>query len=192
MTEETRLLVEAMLQRGEREKAIQYLCNLFNLSEADATRIADALESNVRSSRWRAMRSPRVVLKTLAALLMFGALFCLAGASLLYQFQSQSIRNSDHLQGKVTALQYRDAEAAAPVIDYEWKGEARTYESSEYESPPAYHAGQTVWLYVDRNDGNVIIDRGRDRWSGIAKLAFSGAVAAVISIVCSQIARRKF
>lgn len=192
MTEENRIHVEDLLRRGRRTEAIRYLRDLFSISESDAEKITDALATQINPGEARINRMRRIMLKSLAMLMMIAGFLSFAGVSLLIYLHQQTVRTSDHIQGKVMALQYNAENAGAPLITYRRNGEEVVFESSEFNAPPVYHAGQTVWLYVSRKDGSVLIDDSRRHWASVGRLALAGAAGVAFSIVFSQFARRKF
>jgi len=135
----------------------------------------------------------QVFAKGMGVFLMVVCVFLLAAAAAVYFFQSESIGNSDRVTGTVTEMKSLDTGESAPVIEYEWLGNKRSYESTFYSSPPDYHVGQSVPLFVNRDDpDDITLDTFIDRWAIIVALAVPGAFLGVISIVFMYFGRRKF
>jgi hypothetical protein len=152
-----------------------------------------AREVNPNYVSFNAIGCLQLVAKGIGIFLIIVSFVLLAAAGIVYLIQSQSISNSDRVEGVVAEMRSGDAEAAAPVVEYEWKGKKRTYESTFYSSPPDYQVGQHVFLFVNREDpDDVTIDTFIDRWALIVGLAVPGAVILAISIVFLYFGRRKF
>lgn len=135
----------------------------------------------------------QVFAKGIGIFLMVVSVFLLAAAAAVYFFQSESIGNSDRVTGTVSGMKSLDTGESAPVIEYEWQGSKRSYESTFYSSPPDYHVGQSVPLFVNREDpDDITLDTFIDRWALIVGLAVPGAFLGVISIVFMYFGRRKF
>jgi hypothetical protein len=103
--------------------------------------------------------------------------FLLLGSTLLvYWFQSEQIKRSDKIPGKVTSFIYSE-NTTAPVITYLWDGSTMTYQSNSFSYPPAYELNEEVNIYVDRNEpSQVLIDSFFDRWFLISLLGGVGLV----------------
>jgi hypothetical protein len=83
--------------------------------------------------------------------------------------------------------------ASAPVVEFEWRGEKRSYQPNYYSSPPNYEVGQQVALFVNRDDPeDVTIDSFTDRWALIVGLSAPGAIVFAVSIVFLYFGKRKF
>lgn len=260
MTQEVREAVENLLRSGEREKAIQYLQDKFNIATSDAallvqtlereegilqsnnaspttsdtsttldgalkTEVTELLSKGRQSDALRRVREElnvsfgkalalvrevakaqnpntvtfnpggciRMVAKSIAIFLMIVSLLFLVVAVVIYIYQLQSIDNSDRVEGIVKEMKEMDKDGSAPVVEFEWQGGKRSYESTFYSSPPDYHQGQRLFLFVDRDDpANVMLDTFADRWALIVGLSVPGAIFLLISIGILQFTRRKF
>lgn len=200
MTQEAKQQVEAFLRANDRGGALQYLQDNFNVSLENAELLVTALE---RDTQGAAVTHQGVslnvggclqtVAKGMGVFFMLAGLMFLAAAGIVYFIQSRSINNSDRLKGLVTEMKSIDQGASAPVITYEWRGRKRSYESTFYSSPPDYHVGQEVFLFVNRDDEeDVTIDTFTDRWALIVGLLVLGGLLILISIVFFYFGRRKF
>lgn len=104
-----------------------------------------------------------------------GLLF-MGAATYVYLRQSQSIQQSDLIKGRVVSMRNNNEGMSAPVIEYEWHGEKRMYESSTYSNPPAFTVDEEVPVYVNRQDpGDITVDSFSERWLLIMILAVMGS-----------------
>ena len=265
MTHEVKEKTEALLRSGERQKAIAYLQNTYNIQPAEAillvetlereeaigvpdqvedraaihpdppatgrlpdplrTEVAELLKSGRQSEALRHVRKElkigmkealmlvgevagaqnpgtislnpmgcvRVVAKGVGIFLMVVSALFLVIAAILYFYRERSIANSERVAGVVTQMKSMDGEASAPVVEFEWKGRKRSYESTYYSYPPDYHQGQRLFLFVNPVDPEDIrLDTFEDRWALIVGLSVPGGFFLLISIVILYFTRRKF
>jgi ribosomal protein L7/L12 len=118
--------------------------------------------------------------------LVFGfiGLAFLGVAGGIYYFQSQTIANSDLVNGKVVDLVYSTDGGSAPVISYPWQGKEKLYHSNTYSTPPAYKIDEIVPMYVNRNDAtDVVVDTFSDRWLLIFIFGLIGFIFTAITVV---------
>jgi ribosomal protein L7/L12 len=193
-----KLVIGQFLAQGRKLEAVKYVRHAMNLDLREALTTVDKVGKEINpqyapTSIAGLTGCLRVVAKGLGAFLLLVSLLFLVAAGIVYYFQLKSIRQSDRVAGKVTEMKSLDSDATAPVIEYEWKGEQRLHESHTYSSPPDYEVGQTVSIFVNReNAGDVIIDTFADRYALIVGLGFIGGVLFLISIVFLYFGRRKF
>jgi hypothetical protein len=193
-----KLVIGQFLAQGRKLEAVKYVRHTMNLDLRQALITVDKVGKEINPHYTLANLAGltgclRVVVKGLGAFLLLVSLLFLVATAIIYYFQLTSIRQSDRVTGKVTQMKSLDSDATAPVIQYEWKGEQRLHESHTYSSPPDYEVGQTVSIFVNReNAGDVIIDTFADRYALIVGLGFIGAVLCLISIVFLYFGRRKF
>ena len=265
MTHEVKEKTEALLRSGERQKAIAYLQDTYNIQPAEAillvetlereesigvpdyiedgtatgqdvpvtgklpdplrTEVAELLKAGRQSEALRRVREElkigmkqalmlvgevaraqnpgtgsinlmgcfRAVAKGVGIFLMVVSVLFLAIACSVYLFQERSISKSQRVAGVVTQMKVMEGEARAPVVEFEWQGRKRSYESTYYSNPPDYHTGQRVFLFVNPDDpDDITLDTFPDRWALIVGLSVPGTFFLIISIVILYFARRKF
>lgn len=187
--------VAELLKTGRKLEAVRVVRKNLHVGLREALVLVEevAREANPNYVSFNATGCLQLVAKGLGIFLMIVSVFFLAAAAIIYFFQSQSISNSDRVTGVVTEMKYIDTGESAPVVEYEWKGDKRSYESTYYSSPPDYQVGQTVPLFVNREDPeDITLDTFTDRWALIVGLAVPGAFLMVVSIVFLYFGRRKF
>lgn len=219
MTQDVKEKVERFLRAGERDHGIKYLQNTFNISSQDAGVLVDALENEISPApsaapvrpddpattrpdvskvvvqiiRTEASGCLQTVAKGLGVFLMIISIVFLVAAATIYFLQSMSINKSDRVIGVVREMRSNDNGASAPVLEFEWRGNKRSYESTYYSMPPEYHLGEEVFLFVNRDDPeDITIDTFIDRWALIVGLSVPGAVIFLISIGFLYFGKRKF
>ncbi|MEX1241285.1 MAG: DUF3592 domain-containing protein [Cyclobacteriaceae bacterium] len=187
--------VSELLKSGRKLQAVQVVRSNLHVGLREALLLVEevAREVNPNYVSFNATGCIQLVAKGLGIFLMVVSIFFLAAAAIIYFFQSQSISKSDRVTGLVTEMKSMDTGESAPVVEYEWKGNKRSYQSTYYSSPPDYEVGQTVPLFVNREDPEeVTLDTFTDRWALIVGLAVPGAFLLLVSIVFLYFARRKF
>ena len=164
-----------------------------NLREALLTveRVAREIDPNYTSSD--ATGCMRSGARGLGIFLMTASILLLTGAAILFYFQYESISNSERVTGTVTKMNTLETGESAPVVSYQWQGSQKVYESKFYQSPPGYEEGESIAMFVNRDDPqDITFDTFADRWGLIVGLALPGVVLLAISIVFIHFARRKF
>jgi hypothetical protein len=187
--------VVELLKAGRKFDAVQVVRRNLHVGLREAVlRVEEvAREVNPNYHSFNATGCLQFVAKGFGIFLMIVSIFFMAAAAIIYFFQSQSIGKSDRVNGLVTEMKSLDTGESAPVVAYEWKGNKRSYESTYYSSPPDYEVGQTVPLFVNREDPeDITLDTFSDRWALIVGLAVPGAFLLVVSIVFLYFGRRKF
>lgn len=187
--------VAALLTVGRKMEAIKLVRKELHIGLREALSMVEevAREINPNYVSVDATGCLRMVAKGLGVFLMTVSLMFLAAGGVFYFLQYQSISNSDKVSGVVTEMKLLDTGESAPVVEYEWKGSKRSYESTYYASPPDYQVGQKLDLYVNRDDPeDITLDTFADRYAIIVGLSVPGALLLVVSIVFLYFGRRKF
>jgi len=190
--------VRRLLKINQRAEAVRYLQNKLNVSNTDAYRLVQAVESEITyEARQNAQAAGGgcggVVLRLASfGFGFFGICFILLGigAYLLFNYVESG---SVEVQGRVVSLQASKNEGGgyAPVIEYEWNGVTKTHYSEVYSSPPDFETGQVVpvWVNPDNPDSATVI------YESTASLLLwifegMGAFFLVIAVVLFRISRK--
>lgn len=187
--------VAKLLKTGRKLDAVQVVRKELRVGLREALVLVEevAREVNPNYVSFNATGCLQLAAKGVGIFLMVVSVFFLAAAVIIYFFQSQSISKSDRVTGRVTEMKSMDTGESAPVVEYEWEGKKRSYESTYYSSPPDYEVGQTVPLFVNREDPeDITLDTFTDRWALIVGLAVIGGFLLLVSIVFLYFGRRKF
>ena len=187
--------VAGLLKTGRKLDAVQVVRKKLHVGLTEALVLVGevAREANPNAVSFNATGCAQLVARGLGIFLMIVSVFFLGAGAIIYFLQSQSIGNSDRVAGLVTEMKTLDNGASAPVVAYEWKGNKRSYESTYYSSPPDYQVGQSVFLFVNRDDPeDIILDTFSDRWALMVGLGVIGGFLLLVSIVFIYFARRKF
>jgi ribosomal protein L7/L12 len=187
--------VTELLQKGRKSEAVNAVRKNLHVGLKEALMMVEevAREANPNYVSFNVTGCFQTVAKGIGIFLLIVALMFLAGAAVTYFLQLQSINKSDLVTGEVTELKYLAGGESAPVITYQWQGKAQSYQSNYYSSPPDFQPGQTVSLYVNREEPHgIIIESFGDRYAVIVGLAIIGTVLLAISIVFIHFGRRKF
>lgn len=109
--------------------------------------------------------------------LLIGVVFSSIAGYLLFK-QSQFIKNSNQVSGKVVDLHYQHKGGTAPIISYQWQGQSFTYQSDIHSKEQSYFINEIVPLYVNlANPEDVLIDTFTDRWLVLTVLGAIGSCA---------------
>lgn len=187
--------VVRLLQTRRKLEAVKYVKKHLNIGLKEALMMVEevAKENNPNYVLFNATGCLRGVAKGIGIIFGFVGIIFLGTAGFIFYFQSQSIHNSDLVTGKVTEMQYLDEGGSAPVVEYEWKGKKRSYQSNSHSTPPDYQVGETVSLYVNREEPNeIVLDTFADRYALIVGLGVIGTVLSLISLLFFYFASRKF
>ncbi|HET9487597.1 MAG TPA: DUF3592 domain-containing protein [Chryseosolibacter sp.] len=192
---ELKTSVAQLLAKGRKLEAVKLVKKDLNLGLRESLLMVEEVAREVNPSyvSFNLGGCFQMVAKGLGVFMMIVSVMMLVAAGLIYFFQTQSIGNSERVTGVVTEMRALETGETAPVVQYEWKGNNRSYESTYYSSPPDYYVGQSVSLYVNRDDqDDIILDTFSDRYALIVGLAVPGVVFLVVSIVLLYFGRRKF
>jgi ribosomal protein L7/L12 len=188
-------VVIRLLNKNKKMEAVKHVKNTLGTGFKEALFLVEevARETNPNDVSSNATGCLRHIAKGLGIFFGLIALLLLIAVGLIYYFQAQSIRNSDLVPGRVTEMRQLEEGPSAPVIDYEWAGDKRSYASDTYSSPPEYQVGQSVTLYINREEPeDILINTFSDRYALLVGLGVIGAVFGAISIVFLYFASRKF
>src|SRR5687768_1135774 len=187
--------VGELLKAGRQSEALKRVRDELKIGMREALMLIGevARAQNPRTISLNPMGCVRVIAKGIGIFLMVVSTLFLVIAAVLYFYRERSIANSERVAGVVTEMKSMDGEASAPVVEFEWKGRKRSYESTYYSDPPDYQQGQRLFLFVNRDDPEEIrLDTFEDRWALIVGLSVPGGFFLIISIVILYFARRKF
>ena len=187
--------VAQLLQTGRKSDAVKYVRKNLQLGSKEALVMVEkiAKENNPNYVSINLTGCMQTVAKGVGIFLMIVSFIFLAAAGMIYFFQYRSVSNSDRVTGKVTEMQSLDNGGSAPVVEFEWLEKKRSYASNYYTSPPDYEVGQTVSLYINREDtDDITLDTFSDRYAVIVGLSVPGAILLAISIGFLYFGRRKF
>ncbi len=194
-----KIVIGQLLSQRQKLEAVKYVRQTMNLGLREALAMVEGVARET-DPRYRSVSIPgvagclQVVAKGLGVFLAVVAFFFLAAGGIIFYFQSEGVRASDRIVGKVKEMKYMDSGESAPVIEYNWNGKMRTYTSHTYSSPPDYQVGETVPIFVrlENEDADVIIDSFVDRYAVIVGLGIIGGFLGLISIVFLYFGRRRF
>ncbi len=149
--------IRRLLHQNKRAEAARYLQNVLNVSNTDAERLVQAVEHEITLENQRAITTVTTQAPGCGAVLLrvlsfgfgfFGIGFIILGVGVYFLFNYVD-PEAVEIQGHVIALKENDTGSFAPVIEYQWEGVTKTHESEVYSSPPEYHVGQAVSVWID-------------------------------------------
>ena len=187
--------VMELLKTRRQSEAVRRVREKLNLGMKDALVLVGqvAREQNPNMVSFSPRGCLQVVARGLGIFLMVVSLLFLGIAAIIYFKQARSIASSDRVEGVVSEMKSLDTGESAPLLEFEWRGKKRSFESTFYSYPPDYEVGQRLFLFVNRDDPeDVTLDTFEDRWALIVGLSVPGGVFLLISIVILQFAKRKF
>jgi hypothetical protein len=191
--------VRRLLQIKQRAEAVRYLQNALNVSNSDADLLVHAVEHEITQEQQKFLKNTAIQTKGCGAVLLkiisfgfgfFGLGFMVLGigAYLLFNYVEPG---SVEVQGHVVQLTENESGSLAPVIDYEWNGETKTYRSEVYSSPPDFEVGQVVSVWVNpENPNNATVVQAEMGWIFISVFGGIGLFFCVIAIVLYRIGKK--
>jgi hypothetical protein len=196
------LTVREYLKTGQRDKAVSYLSVQLAVSLEDSEKLVKAVEYEVGTENQGQPQSDQtiekaenfargcgsVVLKIIGVGFGFFAFaFILAAIIIYFVF---NIPNASPVEGKVTAFQTNDS-GTAPIIEFIWDGETKTWKSQTYSLTSTYTLGQNVNLLVNsENPEEAAIDSFEERWMAISVLGGTGLFMLLLTTVFFSIGKK--
>ena len=188
---ELKMKVTQLLQNNQKIEAVKLVKNELNLSLKDSLVMVEEVHREVDPDHKEIRIGGGCLRDTFALVgLIFGlvSLLLLGISALIYYFQSESIENSVVVTGRVTEMIYGSSGTSAPVIGYRYNGKEYSHTSNTYSSPPAFHVGERVELYVEKDDPEeVVVNTFSERWLAITIIGglglFFGLFASVFFLV---------
>lgn len=186
------LTVREFLKTGQRNKAVQYLSEQLTVSAEDAEKLVTAVEFEISTERQtqdqtveKAENSVRgcgsIIFKIIGVGFAFCSFACILAAIIIYFVFN--IPNAVNVEGTVTEFQTNDT-GSAPIIEFIWKEETKTYKSQTYSDPNPYTLGQHVTLLVNQeNPDEAVIDSFDERWMAISVFGGTGLFLLMLTTV---------
>ena len=188
ISEEQKQHVRQLLVEKKKILAVKYLNENFGLPLQDAKKMADLIEQDIVQDQ---LVNPNTVIddklinmKGCAVGKIFLAVSIVFVAVALYFFLTdlQVVLNGEKTIATVVDSPHK------PVFEYEVAGEVYTYESSVSSTPPSYHLGEEVDIYVDPDHPHdVLIDTFIDRWFAVTIFSSMALIFFLISIGISRV-----
>lgn len=195
LDEGLKIRVAELLRSGRKAEALQLMRASGRLRLRDALVLLEQLarEANPNYVSFRVGGCAQMIAKGAGVFLIVVSIMFLAAGGIIYFLQHQSVSRSDRIGGVVTDLKYIDTGGAAPVVEFQWRGNKRSFESTYYVSPPEYTVGQNVFLFVNREDPeDILLDTFSDRFALITGLGVIGGFLLLVGSVLLYFGRRKF
>lgn len=193
-----KMVIAQLLAQDQKVEAVNYVRHTMDIGLREALALVESVAKET-DPQYKSVALPgvrgclQVLAKGLGVLLLIVSLFFLAVAGVIFYLQSDSIRDSDAIAGKVTKMNYMSTGESAPVVEYEWNGKVHSYAATTYSSPPDYEVGQTIPLFVNRsNPEDVLLDTFMARYAIIVGLGVIGGFLGLVSAVFLYFGRRKF
>ncbi len=186
--------VVRLLQNRRKLEAVKYVQNHLNIGLNEALMMVEEVEKEINPNykSFNPTGCLRRVAKGVGIIFGVVGIIFLGSGGITFYFQSQSIDNSDLVTATVIEMQYLES-GSAPVVEFEWKGEKRSYQSNTYSTTPDYQVNDTVSLYISREDPNeIVLNTFMERYALIVGLGVIGTVLSLISLLFLYFANRKF
>lgn len=171
---EKKAAIVALLRGGKRDEAKIYVQRQFEVSPEQAELLVQVLEKEIgltsEQPNTYSNQSVGCFLKILKLVKTIAVVISIV--LILVTFFSWYLNNhfagrAIHVKGRVIELvpQSSGSAAMAPVVEYTFNGESKTYRSQVFNQPPVYQPGEEVTLLVnpDKPD-EVIIDNFTERY----------------------------
>jgi hypothetical protein len=193
------LTVRELLKTGQRNKAVQYLSEQLAVSLEDAEKLVTAVEFEIATERQAQDQTVEkagsfilgcgsIIFKIIGVGFAICSFACILAAIVIYFVFN--IPNAVSVEGTVTEFQTNDT-GAAPVVEFIWQGETKTYKSQTYSEPNPYTLGQSVTLLVNQeNPDEVVIDSFEERWMAISVLGGTGLFMLLLTTVFFTIGKK--
>jgi ribosomal protein L7/L12 len=188
---ETKTHVEMLLRAKRKLEAIRYVRQERKLDLKESVVLVEEVQKQINPN-FVASGSGRGVTTIQIAGAGFGltAVCLLSLAVFFYNANAKLISEGIKTEGTVVRQEWNDDTAAA-VIRYQWQGETVEGVNDLYAKPPAYDLGETVVLYVSReNKMDFVVDSFSDRWLGVTILGGMAIIFGFIGVMMLKPIRR--
>lgn len=159
--------VSAMVHAGQVMRAIDFIRENRIISLADTFALIDELYQKPEHRTPRRpmpMERDRMWAYILGGLIFLGVIFLVIATAMFYK-QYTFIAESDRSTGRVVDMIVNLREpGTAPVVAYEWKGQAMTHTGAFSRGLFKIKLGDEVPIYIHRISGEILIDTFGDRW----------------------------
>jgi hypothetical protein len=188
--EEQKQQVRQLLKEGKRIMAIKYLTENFGLGLKDAKRMADLIQQDIIDDGEMVGQIKDRSLPSMKGCFI-GKLFKIISV-IFFGFMSYFFIDdyqlvADSHQATATVI----SNPNKPIMEYEVDGSKYTYESDVSSTPPSYHIGEEVDIYVNATDPQeVLIDTFTDRWLVMTVLGSMGLVFFLMGLTTSKLMGR--
>ena len=133
----------------------------------------------------------KVVFKILAYIFLAVTIFSLAIAAIIYFMQEDTVSNGEKVTGIVTGFHTNDTGGSAPIVEYDWHGAKRTYNSTLFSTPPSFAVDEKVDIYINKeNPEDALIDDFSERWLVITVFASIAAFFALFFLAFLFVSRK--
>lgn len=168
--------------------AIKHLRARLDVRLMTAKRIIDDLDMpdvlTLQSSHRPSRSSGHGWMLLVPVAFLLAGLLLLAGCFFVCSRHDQLESVGDKVSGKVVELRSVSSSGAAPVFEYERKGQTLQWQSPISSKPPAYAVGDSAELYVHPDDANsVLVDDFLHRWLLVLILGGMGGMFCLIAFV---------
>lgn len=169
LTPQQRRALDQLIQQGKQIEAIKLLRDTHHLSLLDAKehveRIASERHTGPLTQQTKKAARPIAVFSLVGKIFVAVGTILIGVAVLVFYLKHQSIAQREVSTGVVRGLYPNHGGAYAPLIAYSFRGQSLTYQSYVYTSPPEYHRGEKVTIYINPDDpSDILIDSFTDRW----------------------------
>jgi ribosomal protein L7/L12 len=173
--------VKAMLQNGQKLKAISYLMKDFSIPLKEAKELVDSFGINTRGKTVSIFQGKSALFYIFACL---GILF-ISIAAYIWWLDYSLTHHGTRVTGEVVELSYEynnTENGAIPIISYQWESTLRTYQGNVYSNPPSYVVGEKVDLIISADNPNkVVLDSIVERFLLAIIFGFLGCVICLIT-----------
>lgn len=173
--------VKAMLQNGQKLKAVSYLVKEFSLPLKEAKELVDSFGKEARGNASFFLQGKSALFYVFACL---GILF-ITIAAYIWWLDYSVTHNGTKVTGEVIELSYEynnTENGAIPIISYQWESTLRTYQGNVYSNPPSYEVGEQVDLIISADNPNkVVLDSIVERFLLALIFGFLGCVICLIA-----------
>lgn len=154
-------VIKNYLRLGQRRKAIDYIIEVYQVSDAEAKKLITALDSDVTqevittnptstppSTAQGCAGCFGVVLKLVSVFFMFISLIMFIAVGLLYYVIAEEKNALVEVDAEIIELRQNQNEKIHPIVQYEWDGKAYTYTIDYSVDEAEFEVGQLVIVFI--------------------------------------------
>lgn len=181
---EDRMTVQRLLQDGKKIEAIKYVHSKSKLGLKESMTQVEIIQQEIDPTFIPSKKSGCALslFRVLGFVFAFIGMVLLGLGLIIYWLDAAIVKEENKTEGIVIELTGKGT--VAPVFEYTWRGEQRTYKSSVYSNPPAFEINERATLYINpENPDEVIVDTFSERWLAVTILSGIGGIFTFLGII---------
>jgi len=189
ISEDKKRYIRELLIAGKKIEAVRFIKKDFGLSLVEAKRLIDLVDITIADTEYKYVRNLR---KNRAPKKIIGLVFTFVGFAMLGGAMYEYISNEEFIQNGVRGKATVISNPSQPDFEYIFEGQSYQYQSTIESSPPSYHIGEQVDIFINpQYPSDILVDSFTDRWLIIVILGSMGGIFFLIGVFAMMFGKKK-